>query len=110
MQTNLAVSGDKITGTLKNISDGSVWDSGTWGSDESTGHFMFVKATGVPEGSVATIEVYGGAHGPTTLDSDLNCVVRITDKDTQKLILTVVKSGVKETKVYSLKGLTLAAS
>lgn len=110
MQSNLEVSGDQITGTLKNIDDGTVWDSGTWGSDESTGHFMFVKATGIPEDAVATIELYGGKHGPTTLDADLNCILRITNKDTQKVILTVTKSGVTETKIYGLKGLTLAAS
>lgn len=109
MQTNLAVSGNAFTGTLKNISDGTVWDSGTWSAEESTGHFMFVKATGVPEGAVATIELYNGIHPAVTLDSDLNVVVRITDKNTQKLVLTVKYNSVVETKTYSLKGLTLAA-
>jgi hypothetical protein len=108
LQSNLAVSGNQITGTLKNISDGSVWDSGTWSADESTGHFMFVKATGVPEGAVATIELYNGVHPAVTLDSNLNVILRIADKNTQKLILTVKYNGVVETKTYSLKGLTLA--
>ena len=110
LQSNLVISGDQITGTLKYISDGTDWDSGTWGSDENTGNYMFVKATGVPEGAVATIEVYGGAHGPTTLDSDMNVIVRITDKDNQKVILTVHYDGVTETKIYGLKGLTLAGT
>lgn len=108
MQTNLAVSGNAFTGTLKNISDGTVWDSGTWSAEESTGHFMFVKATGVPEGAVATVELYNGIHPAVTLDSDLNVVVRITDKDNQKLILTVAYGGVREQKIYGLNGLTLA--
>lgn len=108
MQTNLAVSGNAFTGTLKNISDGTVWDSGTWSAEESTGHFMFVKATGVPEGAVATIELYNGIHPAVTLDSDMNVVLRIADKDTQKVVLTVKYDGVVETKTYSLKGLTLA--
>ena len=108
MQTNLAVSGNAFTGTLKNISDGTVWDSGTWSAEESTGHFMFVKATGVPEGAVATVELYNGVHPAVTLDSDLNIIIRITDKDSQKLILTVSYEGVREQKIYSLKGLTLA--
>lgn len=108
MQTNLAVSGNAFTGTLKNISDGTVWDPGTWSAEESTGHFMFVKATGVPEGAVATIELYNGVHPAVTLDSDLNAVLRIANKDTQKLILTVKYNSVVETKTYSLKGLTLA--
>ena len=109
LQSNLAVSGNQITGTLKNISDGTVWDSGTWSAEESTGHFMFVKATGVPEGAVATVEVYNGVHPAVTLDSDMNVIVRITNKDTQKLVLTVKSNGVVETKTYSLKGLTLAS-
>lgn len=108
MQTNLAVSGNAFTGTLKNISDGTVWDSGTWSAEESTGHFMFVKATGVPEGAVATIELYNGIHPAVTLDSDMNVVLRIANKDTQKVVLTVKYDGVVETKTYSLKGLTLA--
>ena len=109
LQTNLAVSGDQITGILKKISDGSVWDSGTWSADESTGNYMFVKATGVPEDAVATIEVYGGSHGPTTLDSDRNVIVRITNKNTQKVVLKVKYQGVTTEKVYNLKGLTLAS-
>lgn len=108
MQTNLAVSGNAFIGTLKNISDGTVWDSGTWSAEESTGHFMFVKATGVPEGAVATIELYNGIHPAVTLDSDMNVVLRIANKDTQKVVLTVKYDGVVETKTYSLKGLTLA--
>jgi len=108
MQSDIVVSGNQITGTLINISDGSVWDEGAWDEDESTGHFLFVKATDVPENAVATLEVYGGTHGPTALSEDLNGVVRITDKNNQKVILTVSYDGVREQKVYSLKGLTLA--
>lgn len=108
MQSDIVVSGNQITGTLINISDGSVWDSGTWSAAESTGHFIFLKATGVPEGAVATIELYNGTHPAVTLDSDLNVVLRIANKDTQKIILTVKYNSVVETKTYSLKGLTLA--
>ena len=108
MQSDIVVSGNQITGTLVNISDGSIWDSGTWSADESTGHFIFLKATGVPEGAVATIELYNGIHPAVTLDSDLNVVLRIANKDTQKIILTVKYNSVVETKTYSLKGLTLA--
>lgn len=109
MQTNLAVKGDQITGTLKNISDGTVWDSGTWGADENTGHYMFLKATGIPEDAVATVELYGGTHGPTELDSDLNIIIRVTDNVNQNVVLTVTKGDVSVQKVYRLKGLTLAS-
>lgn len=108
MQTNLSIGNTIISGTLNNISDGSVWDSGTWGAEESTGHFIFVKATGIPEGATATIEVVNGFSGPVTLDSDLNAVLRIVNKETQKLRLTVTIDGETKTKTYSLSGVTLA--
>lgn len=108
MQSDIVVNGNQIIGTLINISDGSVWDSGAWSAAESTGHFIFLKATGVPEGAVSTIELYNGTHPAVTLDSDPNAVLRIANKDTQKIILTVKYNGVVETKTYGLKGLTLA--
>lgn len=108
LQSNLAVSGNQITGTLKNITDGSVWDAGTWGEGLSTGNFIFLKAVNVPDDAVATVELYGGVTGPVTLDSDRNIVLRVTNKNTQKVVLKVVKDGVAETKTYGLKGLTLA--
>ena len=98
----------RITGTLKNITDGSVWDSGTWGADESTGHFLFVKADHIPEGATVTVQLLNGKHGPVTLDEDLNVVLRITDKSIQRIRMVANYGGFSESRIYSLGGLTLA--
>ena len=104
----MSVSGNAFTGTLANITDGSIWDAGTWGSDENTGHFIFVKATNIPEGATVVFEKTNGTSGPVTLDSDLNVIARITDKVNQKLKLTVTTETATITKIYSLAGMTLA--
>lgn len=108
LQSNLSVSSTGITGTLNNIDNAAYWDVGTWPTEEATGHYVFLKATGIPEGAVATVEVVNGTHGPTTLDSDLNIILRIANKDTQQVKLTVTLDGESVTKTYSLTGLTLA--
>ena len=84
-----------------------MWDSGTWGSDEDTGNYLFVKAANVPEDAVVTVELINGVHGPTTLDSDLNIIIRITNPATQKIKVTSSLNGYTSTKIYNLSGLTL---
>ncbi len=111
IQTNLDVSSGGITGTSKFIADGTVWDSGTWGSDEDTGNFLALKAIGIPEGATAYLEVVGGKSGPKALTSsdNYNATIRITS-NTQKIKLTVVKDGAAEQKLYGLSRLVLARS
>lgn len=94
---------------MKNISDGSIWDSGAWSSGEDTGHYIFVKVTGAPEGTIITFELVGGTHDPVELSSDLSIIARITDKDNQSLKITAVLGTDTITKTYSLAGLTLAS-
>ena len=93
---------------MSNITDSSIWDAGTWGSTENTGHYLFLKATGIPDGAVATVQVINGTHGPTMLDSDKNIVLRIIDPTTQQIKLSVTANGQTATKTYTLTGLTLA--
>lgn len=108
MQSDIVIVGTEIEGTLANITDANKWDAGTWSQDESTGHYMFLKATGIPEGAVATVEVVNGVHGPTTLDSDKNIVLRITNTETQQIKLTVTANGQTATKTYTLTDVVLA--
>ena len=108
MQSDVVIVGTEIEGTLANITDGSVWDAGTWSQDESTGHYMFLKATGIPDGATATVEIINGVHGPTTLDSDKNIVLRITNTETQQIKLTVTYNGQTATKTYTLADVVLA--
>ena len=108
LQSNIVINGTKVTGTLKNITDGSVWDSGTWGASESTGHFIFVKVEDVPEGATVAVHLINGVHGPQTLDSDQNIIIRITDPGYQKIRVVTTLGSFTDSKVYSLTGLTLA--
>ena len=111
IQTGIDTGSGAITGTSKMISDGSVWDSGTWGADEATGNFLALKAVGVPEGATAFIEVVGGKNGPIALSSsdDYNATCRITS-NAQKLKLTAVLGNYAETKIYSMNKLVLSKS
>lgn len=109
LQENLEVNGTRITGTLKNITDGTIWDeTAPWDDDEKTGHFIFLKAVEVPDDAVATVQLYGDSSDPVTLDENRNIIVRVTDTLASKIILKVVKGGVVESKVYTMKGVTLA--
>ena len=91
------------------ISDGTVWDSGTWGSGEDTGNYLALKAVGIPEGATATIELVGGVNGPVTLlaDEDYMAVCRVTSTS-QKVKLVVTLNGVAEQKIYTMNKLVLA--
>ena len=94
-----------VTGTLLYY-DGSGWDAGTWSEDEKAGHFAALKFS-VDDGATVTVELEGGKHGPVTLDSDMNVVVRITSTS-QAIKATATKGDTTQTEVYKLKGLTLA--
>ena len=111
IQTNLDVGSGGITGTSKFIADGSVWDEGTWGEDESTGNFLALKGVGIPEGATAYVEVVGGHSGPIALSSSdgYNATVRV-ENTAQKIKLTVVKDNMADQKLYGLSRLNLARS
>jgi hypothetical protein len=111
IQTGIDTTSGAITGTSKLISDGSVWDSGTWGADESTGNFLTLKAVGIPEGATAFVELVGGPHGPQALSSsdNYNATCRVTS-NAQKIKLTAVLGNYAETKIYTLNKLVLAKS
>lgn len=108
LQTGITVGNDGITGTLAKITDGTIWDSGTWGVDEATGHFLCLNFEG-DEGATMTVEVVGGTNGPVNLPADERWgVFRITSTS-QKIKVTSTIGGKTITKTYSLAGLTLTA-
>ena len=111
IQTGIDFGSGAVTGTSKKISDGSVWDSGTWGAGDSTGNFLAMKAVGIPEGATAFIELVGGEHGPVVLDpsEDYMAVCRVTNNN-QKIKLTAVLGNYAETKIYTMNKLVLAKS
>lgn len=97
-----------ISGTLKYVTDG--WDAGTWGTGEDTGNYLALKFT-VPEGATrTTVQLLNGVHGAVDLDSDMNCIFRVTNASTQKVKIVSYVDNRQIIKTYSLTGLTLENS
>lgn len=106
LQTNIAVgSNKKITGTLKYVT-GYTGFSGD--PALQSGNYIAMKVTATA-GTTTTVEVVGGHSGPVTLDSDMNFVLRIENKN-QKIKLVSTKNGVTETEIFSLADITLEAA
>ena len=103
MQSSVAVSNGAITGTLKPVTSGALPD--VWGE----GYFLALKFA-TSDTTITSIKVGldpSVSSGLVELDEDMDGVFKITDKDTQKLV--VVKSdGQREIREeYDLSGLTL---
>ena len=101
----MTVANGAITGTLKWVSSGSLVD--TWGE----GYFIALKFA-TEDTNITSIKVglnpsQGG--GLVELDSDMDGVFKVTDKEIQNFV--VVKSdGTREIREeYDLSGLTLQA-
>lgn len=104
--SDVTVGDSAITGTLHYVTG----YTGFHGSDplEQEGNFLALKIDAITtEGVTTTVELVGGTKGPVTLDSDMNIVLHIQNKDTESVKVTVSKGGESETKTYGLSGLTL---
>jgi hypothetical protein len=70
-----------------------------------SGNFLALKFD-VSDGSTTTVQLVGGtAEDPVTLDSDKNCVLRIADKNKQKVKVVTTLGDDTITKMFSLAGL-----
>lgn len=104
LQNNVNVSDTGITGTLKYVTGYTGYSSDP---AEQNGNFLALKFS-APTGATTTIELLGGTSGVKTLDSDMNAVVRITNKRSQKIkVVSTTSGGDKLTKVLDLSLLTL---
>ena len=108
MQDDLAVSEDKITGTLKYLSSGQLVTD--WGE----GYFMAVGFDDFAEGLTyenVKVGLYNSAgSGLVTLDSDKDAVLHITDPANQKLmsVQTDPVTGGSFTQYWALNEITYA--
>ena len=103
---DVTVGDSEITGTLHYVTG----YTGFHGTDplEQEGNFLALKINATTAEDVTTaVELVGGTKGPVTLDSDMNIVLHIQNKDTESVKVTVSKGGESETKTYGLSGLTL---
>lgn len=103
LQENVSVSGNKITGSLKYVTDYTGFDPSN--PELQSGNYLVLKC--VAEGSdKITVTV----TNPSVLDEDGIIVLRIADKDTQTVTVKAEKDGKSVTKVYSLTDLEVATA
>lgn len=104
LQSDVVVSDDEVTGTLKYV-DGYVDFSSN--VSEQSGNYLALKIEAEPAEAETVVELVGGTKGPVTLDDDMNIVLLIKNKDTQSIKVTVDDGEDSATKTYGLTGLTL---
>lgn len=106
LQSDIKVDGSVITGNLKYVT-GYTGFSGD--PAEQEGNYIALHAETDFEADEITLELINGTVGhPVTLDSDGLMVVRITNKDTQKIRIVATKGSRTRIKLYDLSGLKLA--
>ncbi|MBR6987537.1 MAG: hypothetical protein IKH82_05655 [Clostridiales bacterium] len=106
LQSDIKIDGSVITGNLKYVT-GYTGFSGD--PAEQEGNYIALHAETDFEADEITLEVINGTVGhPVTLDSDGLMIVRITNKDTQKIRIVATKGSRTRIKLYDLSGLKLA--
>ena len=105
MQSDISISGDKITGTLKYLAEGDLVD--TWGA----GNFLALKFFGFDSDAekvmVGLEPSYGGGLVDILPDPDKNGAFKITDKDHQKFVVQSIDGDRTTTQYFDLSGLTV---
>lgn len=103
LQSNVAIANGKITGTLKYV------DSGALATDWGPGNFMALKFTST-DSNIADIKVGlrpSEGSGLVSLDSDMDGVFKVTDKDAQKFVIkSIGADGKASYQTFDLSDLT----
>lgn len=105
MQTSVAVNNGAITGTLKYL------NSGALATDWGPGNFM---ALGFASSDTGIEKILVGmdpsvSSGLVPLDSDMDGVFKVTDKDAQEFVVVSCGGMYRQVDRYDLSGLTLQA-
>lgn len=105
LQTDVVVSDDAITGTLHYITDYTGYSDQP---EEQTGNYLALKFDSYPEDAEIKLELVGSGR-PEKIMKSRDVVIRVTNKDSEKVKFTVSHASVDEpvVKIYSLTGLTL---
>ena len=108
IQSDVAVSGKKITGTLNYLEDGPI--AGYWGA----GNFLALKFADL-DPNATSIKVglnpsQGSGLDEIIGDPDLNGVFKITDKDVQTFRVVITDGHMTKTTDYDLSDLTVLDS
>lgn len=104
LQSDVVVSDDEVTGTLKYVDRYVDFSSNV---SEQSGNYLALKIEAEPAEAETVVELVGGTKGPVTLDDDMNIVLLIKNKDTQSIKVTTTHNEESVTKTYGLSGLTL---
>ena len=105
LQDNVIVNDNFIQGHLNYVT-GYTGFSGN--PEYQSGNYLVLKFAAT-DGATTTVELTNAQDpkGPITLDSDMNAVFRITNKNTQKVKVVTTLAGDTITKVYSLSSLVV---
>ena len=103
LQDGVIVNDNFIQGHLKYVTGYTGYSQDT---DKQSGNYLALKFEAT-SGATTTVELVGGEDGPVTLDQDMNCVIRIENKNTQKVKVVSTLNGETVTKVYSLASLVM---
>lgn len=102
MQSNIQVSGGKITGTLIKQTSGQIVTD--WGE----GYFIGLKFTPDSDATVCKVGLSPSAGtGLLPLDEDCLAMLKLTDKNTQKLKVVQSRAGEEKEWLFDLSSLVL---
>lgn len=105
MQSGITVTGQKITGTLKKLTSGSLVD--VWGEGYFIGLIFSHFSEGLTYADVRVGMTPTEGSGLVHLDPDCMAVFKVTDKDVQKVTVEQTGEDGKRTDFYDVSGLTL---
>lgn len=104
LQTNVTLSGENITGTLKYL-------SGFTGYSEETslqeGNYLALEISAAPIDVITTAELLGSSEAPKKVGTDGIVVFRVTNTVSQKIKVTAIMGRETTIKTYNLSGLKL---
>ena len=103
LQSNLVVNNGVASGILKYVSD---WTEFSSEENKQSGNYIALKVTGAPDDAVVTYKAKDSTYKPTTLDSERNIVILITETNSI-LEFTISSNGFSVVKEISLDGITL---
>lgn len=109
MQSNVAVSGDKVTGALKYVT-GYTGFSGAVA--EQSGNYLALHFSSTNANASIKVRLYGGNHPDrvVTLDEDGILISRIESTDEVLEVTAYVEGSEPTIRAYDLSGLTLATA
>ena len=105
MQSGITVTGQKITGTLKKLTSGSLVD--VWGEGYFIGLIFSNFSEGLTYADVRVGMTPTEGSGLVHLDPDRMAVFKVTDKNVQKVTVEQTGEDGKRTDFYDVSGLTL---